>query len=43
MPHIKPRFHSQIYNSGDIEDIFPILYGDALDSGTAEKIVIPIP
>jgi hypothetical protein len=42
---MKPRFHAQIYNSGasgDIEDIFPIVSEDALDSGAAEKIEILI-
>jgi hypothetical protein len=43
---MKPRFYAQIYNSGasgDIGDIFPIVSEDALDSGAAEKIEIPIP
>lgn len=43
---MKPRFHAQIYNSGangDIGDIFPIASENALDSGAAEKIEMPIP
>ncbi|HEX6252931.1 MAG TPA: hypothetical protein VFZ55_01810 [Nitrososphaera sp.] len=43
---MKPRFHAQIYNSGgggDIGVIFPIVSEDALDSGAAEKMEIPIP